>query len=108
MMYGWTWVVGLFLGATIGSFLNVVIYRMPRGLSLSDPPRSFCPKCKHELGFWDLFPLLSWLLLRGKCRYCQAKVSARYFFVELVNGSIWAGIWYQYLVLGSDPITALA
>lgn len=108
MLYGWTWVVGLFLGATIGSFLNVVIYRMPRGISLSNPSRSFCPKCKHELGAADLFPLLSWLFLRGRCRYCKAKVPARYFFVELLNGAIWAGIWYQYLVLGHDPATAVA
>lgn len=107
-MQGWTWVVGLFIGAAIGSFLNVVIYRMPRGISLSNPPRSFCPKCKHELGFFDLFPLLSWLLLGGKCRYCKATVSPRYFIVELITGSIWAGIWYQYLIAGSDPAMALA
>lgn len=107
-MYGWTWVVGLFLGATIGSFLNVVIYRMPRGISLSNPSRSFCPNCKHELGFADLFPLLSWLLLGGKCRYCKVKVPSRYFFVELLNGIIWAGIWYQYLVLKGEPATAIA
>ncbi len=108
MMYGWTWIVGLFLGATIGSFLNVVIYRMPRGISLSEPSRSFCPNCKHPLGFLDLFPLLSWLLLGGKCRYCKVKVAARYFLVELINGAIWGGIWYQYLVLRSQPATAFA
>lgn len=108
MFYGWTWVVGLMIGATIGSFLNVVIYRMPRGISLSEPSRSFCPHCKHPLGFLDLFPLFSWLVLRGKCRYCGAKVSSRYFFVELFNGAIWAGIWYQYLILKAEPATAIA
>jgi leader peptidase (prepilin peptidase)/N-methyltransferase len=99
----WTAIFGLLFGATIGSFLNVVIYRMPRGLSLSQPKNSFCPHCKHQLGVPDLFPLLSWLVLRGRCRYCGAKVPARYFFVELVTGLIWAGIWYQYAVATWDP-----
>jgi leader peptidase (prepilin peptidase)/N-methyltransferase len=104
----WTWLVGLFVGACIGSFLNVVIYRMPRGISLADPPKSFCPECKHSLGVLDLFPLLSWLFLRGKCRYCGNKVSSRYFAVELANGSIWAGIWYQYFVASWDPARGIA
>lgn len=95
----WTWVVGLFIGAAIGSFLNVVIYRMPRGLSLSNPPKSFCPSCNHSLGVLDLFPLLSWLLLRGRCRYCGNKISVRYFLVELITGSLWAVVWYQHLVI---------
>ena len=97
----WTWIIGLLIGAAIGSFLNVVIYRMPRSISLSNPKNSFCPSCKHQLTILDLFPLFSWLILRGRCRHCKAKVSSRYFFVELITGSIWAGIWYQYLVIGS-------
>ncbi|MBS1717129.1 MAG: prepilin peptidase [Armatimonadetes bacterium] len=108
MFYPWTWVVGLFLGATIGSFLNVVIYRMPRGISLSNPKNSFCPNCKHQLGPADLFPLLSWLILGGKCRYCKVKVPPRYFLVELLNGIIWAAIWYQYMVVRWDVGTAVA
>ena len=107
-MVGWTWMVGLFLGATSGSFLNVVIYRLPRGLSLSNPPQSFCPNCKHPLTFLDMFPLLSWVIQRGKCRYCKAGISSRYFFVELVNGIIWAGIWYQYMILDNDVPLAVA
>lgn len=99
----WTWIIGLLIGAAIGSFLNVVIYRLPRGISLSNPKNSFCPNCKHQLTVLDLFPLFSWLILRGKCRHCKAKVSSRYFFVELMTGSIWAGIWYQYLILGTHP-----
>ncbi len=104
----WTWIVGLMLGATIGSFLNVVIYRMPRGMSLSDPKNSFCPNCRHQLGVADLFPLFSWLFLRGKCRYCHTKVPFRYFAVELFTGSIWAGIWYQYFIAAADPARAIA
>jgi leader peptidase (prepilin peptidase)/N-methyltransferase len=100
----WTWIVGFFVGAAVGSFLNVVIYRLPRGLSVHRPTYSFCPECKHRLGVPDLFPLLSWLLLRGKCRHCGARVSPRYFVVELINGAIWAVVWYQVFVLGSDPL----
>ncbi|MBI3721363.1 MAG: prepilin peptidase, partial [Fimbriimonas ginsengisoli] len=83
MFTEWSWVVGLLIGAAVGSFLNVVIYRMPRGISLSNPSKSFCPKCKHPLGWLDLVPLLSWLILRGRCRHCGGPVSARYFFVEV-------------------------
>jgi leader peptidase (prepilin peptidase) / N-methyltransferase len=104
----WTWIIGLVFGAVVGSFLNVVIYRMPRALSLADPPNSFCPSCRHRLGPLDLVPLLSWLFARGKCRHCGQKVSSRYFFVELMNGAIWSGIWYQYLVVGAEPARAVA
>lgn len=86
------------LGATIGSFLNVVIYRMPRGMSLSNPPTSFCPNCRHRLGGPDLIPLLSYLLSGRKCRYCGEPVSSRYFWVELINGTLFAAIWWQYFI----------
>ncbi|HEY0868389.1 MAG TPA: prepilin peptidase [Fimbriimonas sp.] len=108
MLPDWTWVIGLFLGATIGSFLNVVIYRLPRGISLSNPPNSFCPKCRHSLGPLDLFPLLSWLASGGKCRYCREKVPSRYFWVELLNGTLWAILWYQFMVVQWLPLTAAA
>ncbi len=104
----YTVIIGFWIGAVIGSFLNVVIYRMPRGLSLGEPKNSFCPSCKQQLAVVDLVPLLSWLVLRGKCRQCGAKVSARYFVVELVTGIIWAGIWWQYLIAGRDPAKAIA
>ena len=100
----WTWIVGLFIGAAIGSFLNVVIYRMPRGMSLSEPKHSFCPSCKTRLTIPDLFPLLSWLVLRGRCRHCRNPIPARYFFVELLNGGLWAALWYQHLIIGQDPL----
>jgi len=99
--------MGLAFGAAIGSFLNVVIYRMPRGLSLSNPPNSFCPKCKHRLLMSDMIPLLTWLIQRGKCKYCGAKITSRYFWVELLNGAIWSGIWWQYLIVGDDWVKAL-
>lgn len=104
----WTSIVGFWLGATVGSFLNVVIYRMPRGMSLGNPVHSICPSCKHRLEIPDLIPLLSWLFLRGKCRHCGAKVASRYFFVELLNGLIWMAIWYQYFCATNDVAKAVA
>jgi leader peptidase (prepilin peptidase) / N-methyltransferase len=93
----WTWIVGLMIGAAFGSFLNVVIYRMPRLLSLGEPKNSFCPTCKHRLFFFpDMVPLFSWLFSGGKCRYCHQKIGSRYFWVELINGSLWAVLWYRY------------
>ena len=94
----WTPIVGFWLGAVIGSFLNVVIYRLPRAISLSNPAHSFCPSCRHQLGGKALVPLLSWLFARGKCVYCGERVPARYFWVELVNGLLWAWLWQIFFV----------
>lgn len=69
------------LGAAIGSFLNVVVYRVPRGLSVV-APRSACPGCGTEIAARDNVPVLSWVLLRGRCRTCAAPISARYPLVE--------------------------
>lgn len=73
------------LGASIGSFLNVVIYRVPAGLSLLRPP-SRCPQCLHPLAMRDNVPVLGWLWLRGKCRYCRTAIAPRYPIVEAVTG----------------------
>ena len=94
-------IFGFFFGAAFGSFLNVVIYRLPRNMSLAQPP-SHCPKCQHRLGGLDLFPLLSFLLAGAKCRYCRAPIGLRYFMVELLMGVIWAALWWQLLVEGND------
>lgn len=94
----WTPIVGFWLGAVIGSFLNVVIYRLPRAISLGSPAHSFCPSCEHRLEARALVPLLSWVLARGKCVYCGAKVPSRYFWVELVNGALWAWLWQIFFV----------
>jgi leader peptidase (prepilin peptidase)/N-methyltransferase len=83
------------IGAVIGSFLNVVISRVPNDESIVFPP-SHCPHCKHQLGFLDLIPLLGILMLKGKCRYCSAKISWRYFFVELITASAFAYTLYFY------------
>jgi leader peptidase (prepilin peptidase)/N-methyltransferase len=69
-------------GACVGSFLNCVIYRLEVGKSFLKGG-SFCPKCKHFLGFWDLIPILSFIFLKGKCRYCKEKISLQYPLVEI-------------------------
>jgi leader peptidase (prepilin peptidase)/N-methyltransferase len=77
------------LGLIIGSFLNVVAYRLPRGESIVKP-RSRCTTCGTEVRSRDNIPLLSWLVLRGRCRHCSAQISARYPAVELVTGVVFA------------------
>ena len=75
-------VVGFVLGGLIGSFLNVVIYRVPRKLSIVSPP-SACPHCDHRIAWYDNVPVLSWLILRGRCRHCSGRISPRYPLIEL-------------------------
>ncbi|HYH03079.1 MAG TPA: prepilin peptidase, partial [Bacillota bacterium] len=87
-------IILLLFGLIIGSFLNVVIYRLPRGESIVLPP-SHCTNCQHRLGALDLIPVISFLGLRGKCRYCQSKISVRYPLVELLCGLLTLLWWYR-------------
>jgi len=75
-------VVSVVFGLVLGSFYNVLIYRIPRHISLVNPKRSFCPACGHQLKWSDNIPILSYLLLRGRCRYCNARISFVYPIVE--------------------------
>ena len=79
-------------GLCIGSFLNVCIWRIPRDESIVWPG-SHCPACNHAIAPWDNLPLLSWVFLGGKCRHCRAPISPRYFVVELLTGTLFAGLW---------------
>ena len=88
------------LGTLVGSFLNVCIWRLPRHESVVHPP-SHCPSCNTRLTFLDLFPLVSQFLLRGRCRYCGAKFSWRYFGIELLTGILFALVGSQSAI-GAD------
>lgn len=87
--------LAFYIGAGIGSFLNVVIYRVPLGISVNEPRRSFCPSCKTQIPMWQNIPLLSWLLLRGKCASCGCKISVRYFLVELLTGVLFYAVFMK-------------
>lgn len=80
------------LGLMVGSFLNVVIHRLPKEESIVLPP-SHCPKCKKAIAWFDNFPVLSFILLGGRCRHCREKISIRYPLIELISGLIWFVSW---------------
>jgi len=83
------------LGAIFGSFLNVCVARWPKELSVVSP-RSRCPRCGHEITWWENIPLVSWVLLRGKCRGCKQPISAVYPLVELVVALGWLASYVQF------------
>jgi leader peptidase (prepilin peptidase) / N-methyltransferase len=83
-----SWTIAGVVGAALGSFLNVCIYRWPAEQSVISPP-SRCPSCETQLGWRDNVPILGWLFLGGKCRYCRTPVSVQYPLIELVTALIW-------------------
>jgi leader peptidase (prepilin peptidase) / N-methyltransferase len=92
----WIWLPFIFAwGSCIGSFLNVVIYRLPRDKSIVSPP-SACPKCGEFIRFYDNIPLISWLALGAKCRFCKTAISPRYFVIELLTGLMFLGLFLLY------------
>jgi leader peptidase (prepilin peptidase)/N-methyltransferase len=93
-------VIGGVFGSIIGSFLNVVVYRMPRRLSVVAPP-SACPQCGHRIRGRDNVPVLSWLLLRGRCRDCAAPISVRYPLVELGTAVFFAAVVWRAVAAGT-------
>ena len=83
------------LGLAFGSFLNVCIYRLPRDLSVIHPG-SACPNCARPIRFYDNVPILSWLILRGRCRQCKAPISPRYLVVELLTGALFLACYAYF------------
>lgn len=101
-------VTAFLIGACIGSFLNVVIYRVPNGMKVNEPSRSFCPKCKTQIPIFFNIPLFTWLMLRGKCKWCGCKIPFRYFFVELLTAFVFLVIWIHAInSLGIVGVIAL-
>ena len=93
------------LGLCVGSYLNVVIYRLPNEMNLSKPG-SHCTKCNYSLKWYDNIPVLSYLMLGGKCRKCKAPISPRYMIVELLNAALWllaVGLYWE-----ANPVYACA
>lgn len=88
--------IAFVLGAVVGSFLNVCIYRLPLDLSVNEPKRSFCPSCKKQIPWRQNLPLLSWLFLRGRCANCGSRIAFRYFAVELLTALLFLAIWRAF------------
>lgn len=86
------------LGLGVGSFLNVLIFRLPLEENFVRG-RSYCPDCRHSLAWKDLIPLISFLVLKKKCRYCSKKISGRYFWIELMTGTIFLLFWPSFFWL---------
>jgi len=95
-------------GAIIGSFLNACIHRLPRGLSLREPKRSFCPSCKKTIPWYHNLPIVSWLVLRGKCAFCGSTISPRYLVVEILTALLFAALAWRYGLPLALPYLLLA
>jgi len=95
-------------GLVVGSFLNVCIYRIPKGISLNgNHGRSMCASCKKTLKWYDLVPVFSYLMLRGRCRDCQEKISKRYPVIELINAILWGLCAYYYQIEWKTAIACI-
>lgn len=92
------------LGACVGSFLNVAIYRLPRGMSVNQPKRSFCPMCNKDIPWFRNIPLVTWLVQRGTCAECGCKIPFRYFVVELLTACLFLLMWCS---VPESPLLAL-
>lgn len=96
--------LAFWLGSCLGSFVNVLVYRLPRDLSVVSP-RSYCPHCRRGIAWHDNIPILSWLGLRGRCRHCRQSISWRYPAVEMTTGLLTTALWMRW---GSFPAWAAA
>lgn len=99
------YIIVVLFGMCVGSFMNVLIYRIPKGEDFVRS-HSHCMSCGHRLAWYDMFPVFSFLFLRGKCRYCQAKLSIQYPIIEAVNGALWGLCYYRYNLTVMGIVTA--
>jgi leader peptidase (prepilin peptidase)/N-methyltransferase len=107
----YAWFFGAFafvLGTMIGSFLNVCIYRLPLGLSINEPRRSFCPHCRAPIAWYHNLPLVGWLWLRGRCANCRGPISVRYPLIELLTGVLFLLVWLRPQADAMAPFPILA
>lgn len=96
-MFWWLYfITSLILGASVGSFLNVAIYRIPRGLSVNSPKRSFCPSCKKPIPWFRNIPILTWIFQKGKCHECGSGIAVRYVLVELLTALLFGLGWILF------------
>ena len=98
------------LGSTLASFLNVCIWRIPRGESVVKPA-SHCPKCNAPIRWWQNIPVISWLMLRGKCASCRERISPRYVLIEILGGTLFLFAYLQWAMpffLGRDPLLGMS
>lgn len=93
------------IGTVFGSFYTLAVYRIPKRQDITHT-HSYCPKCEHKLGFWDLIPVWSYIFLGGKCRYCKEKIRPRYFILETMSGIIFLAVAY-FMKLNIENITII-
>lgn len=101
-----TYILFGIIGLCAGSFLNVLIWRLPRGESIV-APASHCPKCENKLEWYDNIPVLSYLMLRGRCRHCGERISPVYIIVEIFNCIIWLGCVWRFNENGIGAVIVL-
>jgi leader peptidase (prepilin peptidase)/N-methyltransferase len=97
------YLIFIITGLAVGSFLEVVIYRVPRKLSIVRPA-SFCPNCKKKIAFYDNIPVLSYIILRGRCRYCKSKIPVKSLLVEIITSLLFLA---NYIIFGLSINTAI-
>ena len=107
-LYNIVTIIFVFLfGISFGSFMNVLIYRIPEGISVINPP-SKCPVCENELKWYHNIPIFSWLFLGGKCGFCKTKISAQYPIIEFINGLLWVVIFLKVGLVWYLPFIMLS
>ncbi|MDZ4860776.1 MAG: prepilin peptidase [Candidatus Hydrogenedentes bacterium] len=99
-------IISFIIGAMVGSFLNVCVYRLPKGESIVKP-RSRCPKCETSIAWYDNLPIVSWLLLGAKCRNCKTPISWQYPLVEAITAVLFSAVFLQYGLTLATPVYML-